>query len=166
MLPEKMNNMQSLWAKNYILLEEVENIEIPLKVFICKTITCTINKLDLLCLGCTHNLYIDDKCLNVKCSKYEEVNITKLIDNKNDDILMTCDFVENQISMKHNEEAMEVFTDCIKCRMCKKCAKGTKCTRHKICKHLKNIENKKYYHILNKLALRKSLNTTLNILHS
>uniref|UniRef100_A0AAU8GFP5 Uncharacterized protein n=1 Tax=Faxonius propinquus nudivirus TaxID=3139431 RepID=A0AAU8GFP5_9VIRU len=155
-----IKQIDSLWSKNYLFLEKID-LKIPLKVFICKQLYITINKIsDVVCNACKSNIYQNiNECWNKTCSKFKKPNLNNfIISNKDSKIIHTLEYTQKNSLLKYNIDNLNTYGgDCIKCQSCKLCSKNSKCRFHKICNHKKTYNQLKGFHHLNKLALQSAL---------
>lgn len=143
------------WNSQYMVLEELQEFKIPMKIFICRKIICQITKSQDTCTGCNKNLIDPNFCINPICIESKKLDMLKLLQQENDSIYSLSKIIE-EISTTSNAVPDEII--CYKCKKCKKCTPTKKCKLHAICKHKSTI-HKRYnnFHYLNKLALKTTL---------
>lgn len=164
-IPVKPTSPESLFNSYYIKLDKITNVEIPFKIFIPKQLKVNIicNE-DVKCECKFPTFQSTHECWNTNCKKFKKVNVENLLSIDNSEIIKSFNAIQSEASLKHKLNGNQLTLNCQKCMSCKKCIANKKCTRHKICKH-KNVKNeKKYYHALNKLAMRNSIQSTNTLL--
>ncbi|UVT30890.1 hypothetical protein PvNV_086 [Penaeus vannamei nudivirus] len=143
-------NLKNLWKKHYLNPQELTALNIDLNVYICKELFLDIspNYSKPFCGECGKVTFQEEGyCLNTKCSRAEKnFKFSKYVTNKGGKITKTLNSITDT-----NEDNYHCKM-CESCKVCKRLKK--KCLRHKVCKH--NQKNKKYFHMINKLAYKYS----------
>lgn len=148
------------WKSQYMVLEELPELKIPMKVFICRKITCQITKLQDTCTSCNKNLIEPNFCINHECIESKKMDILKLLKQEKESVYSLAKIIE-EISTISNSTPDEII--CYKCKKCKKCTPTKKCKLHAICKHKTSIyKRNKNLHYLNKLALVTTIRYAAN----
>lgn len=147
------------WKSQYMVLEELKEFKLPMKIFICRKITCNVVFIKQRCELCNKTLIEPGFCLNYVCNKSKELNIEKILTQEKESVYSLVKIIE-ELSTTTNDVPEEIT--CYKCLKCKKCTNTKKCKLHAICKHKITIKRNTNLHYLNKLAIQTTLKHTSN----